>query len=53
MGILDRVSKAFEHPDDWLEFECENCGTVFRIERGDKQVCSECGSHEVTYLASA
>lgn len=53
MGIIERVSKAFETPEDWVEFECTACGETFRIERSDKRVCPECGSAEIAYLGSA
>lgn len=53
MGILDRVTSAFEHPDNWVEFECEDCGSTFRIERTDKRVCPECGSSDLRFLDSA
>lgn len=53
MGILDRVSSAFEYSDHWLEFECDECGDTFRIDRADKRVCPECGSRDLRFLEEA
>ncbi len=53
MGIIEKVTAAFEHPDNWVEFECEDCGKTFRIDRADDRVCPDCGSKELVYLDSA
>lgn len=53
MGIMERVSKAFETPEDWVEFECEDCGETFRIDRSDERVCPSCGSSGVRFVRSA
>lgn len=53
MGIIDRVKGAFDHPENWVEFECEDCGTTVRMDRGDERVCTACGSSDLAFLRSA
>lgn len=53
MGIIDRVTSAFQHPENWVEFECEECGANFRIDRADERECPECGSHDLMFMDSA
>ena len=53
MGIIDKVTAACQHPDNWVEFECEDCGTTFRIDRADERECPDCGSHDVVYVDAA